>query len=105
MAITRHLLRVLRLSLLLSMIPSSTSLQINSLQQLHQQVSCPEYVGVFDPNVPSVHGPGAVVTIGSDMVYRDIYTWVEILNELANVHGTEHITQAIQPCLRGSAAL
>ena len=105
MAITRHLLRILPLSLLLNMIPSSMSLQTNSLQQPHQQVSCPEYVGVFDPNVPSIRGPGPVVTIGSDMVYRDIYTWVEILDELANIHGTEHITQVIQPCLRSTAAI
>ena len=105
MAITRHLLRILHLSLLLNMIPSSMSLQINSLQQPHQQLSCPEYVGVFDPNVPSVYVPGPVVTIGSDMVYRDIYTWVEILNELADILSDKDvITQVIQPCLRGSAA-
>ena len=81
------------------------SLQTNSLQQPHQQASCPEYVGSFDPDAPSVHGPGPVVTIGSDIVYRDIYTWVDILNELANVHGTEHITQVIQPCLCSTAAI
>ena len=103
MTITRKLLRILPLSLL-NMTPSSMSLQTNSLQQPHQQASCPEYVGVFDPDVPSVHGSGPVVTIGSDIVYRDIYTWVEILSELADVHGTEHITLVIQPCLRSTAA-
>ena len=109
MANPRQLLRILRLSLLLNLIHFSMSLQSNSLHQSQHQVLYPEDVGFFHPDVPDIHGPGPVVMVGSDMVYRDIYTWVEILNEradiLTDIHITEDITQVIQPCLRGSAAI
>ena len=105
MATTRHILRILCLAVLLNLIHLSMGKEINSLHQSPQQVLCPKDVGVFHPDTPDLHGPGPVVAIGSDIVYRDIYTWVEILNELADVSNSEDITQVIQPCLRGSAAI
>ena len=105
MATTRHILRILCLVVLLNLVHLSMGKEINSLHQPPQQVLCPKDVGVFHPDIPDLHGPGPVVAIGSDIVYRDIYTWVEILNELADVSNTEDITQVIQPCLRGSAAI
>ena len=102
---TTKLLRILPLSLLLIMIPSFMCLQTNSLQQPHEQLSCPEIVGVFEPQKPSVHGPGPVVTIGSDTVYRDIFAWMEYLKYLADIrYDKDLVTQVIHPCLRGSAA-
>ena len=105
MATTRHILRILCLSVLLNLIHFSMSLENNSLHQSHQQVLCPNNVGFFHPDVPDVHGPGPVVAVGSDMIYRDIYIWVDMLSELVNISSTENITQVIQPCLRGSAAI
>ena len=61
-------------------------------------------VGFYNPDVPDEHGKGPVATVGSDTVYRDIYTWVERLKDLVHVHGAADVRQIIQPCLRGSAA-
>ena len=72
------------------------SLQINPLHQSD--------VGYFHPDFPDVHGRGPVFTDNGDLVHRDIHRWVEILKGLANIHGTEAVAEAIQPCLRGSAA-
>ena len=105
MATTRYILRVLCLSVLLNLIHFSMGLENDSLHQSRQQVLCPVDVGVFNPDVPDVHELGPVVVVDSDTIYRDIYTWVELLDELANVSSTEDITQVIQPCLRGSAAI
>ena len=106
MATTRHILRVLCLSVLLNLIHFSMGLENDSLHQSRQQVLCPVDVGVFNPDVPDVDEISPVVVVDSDTIYRDIYTWVELLDELANVSSTENdITQVIQPCLRGSAAI
>ena len=105
MAITRHILQVLCLSVLLNLIHFSMGLENDSLHQSRQQVLCPLDVGLFNPDVPDVHELGPVVTVGNEMIYRDIYTWVELLDELANASSAEDITQVIQPCLRGSAAI
>ncbi len=104
MATTRQFLRILRLSLLLNLIHFSMGQQIDSLHQSPHPVLCPEDIGIFHPDIPDVHGPGPVVTVGRDLVYRDIYTWLEILSDLADVHSTKDITQVVQRCLRGSAA-
>ena len=105
MATTRHILRILCLSVLLNLIHFSMGLGNDSLHQSRQQVLCPVDVGVFNPDVPDVRELGPVVVVDSDTIYRDIYSWVELLDELANVSSTEDITPVIQPCLRGSAAI
>ena len=105
MTTTRQILRILCLSVLLNLIHLSMGQEIKCLHQSSQQVLCPKDVGVFHPDIPDVHGPGPVVAVGSDMVYRDIYTWGDKLTEFADVSNTEDITQFIEPCLRGSAAI
>ena len=105
MATIRYVLRVLCLSVLLNLIHFSMGLENDSLHQSRRQVLCPVDVGVFNPDVPDVHELGPVVVVDSDTIYRDIYIWVELLDELANVSSTEDIAQVIQPCLRGSAAI
>ena len=105
MATTRHILRVLCLSALLNLIHLSMGLENDSLHQSRQQVLCPVDVGVFNPDLPDVHELSPVVVVDSDTIYRDIYTWVELLDELANASSAEDITQVIQPCLHGSAAI
>lgn len=105
MATTGHILRILCLSVLVNLIHFSMSLENDSPHSSQHQVLCPAHVGVFYPDLPDLYGPGPVIAVGSDIVYRDIYTWVDMLNELANISSTKDITQAIQPCLRGSAAI
>ena len=66
---------------------------------------CPNNVGIFRPDILDVHRPGPLVIVSNDMIYRDIYTWVDMLNELTDISSTEDITQSIQLYLRGSAAI
>ena len=61
-------------------------------------------VGFFNPDTPDEHGLGPVATVGSETVYRDIYTWVERLKDLMHTYGPDEVRWIIQPCLRGSAA-
>ena len=105
MATTRYILRILYLSVLLNLIHFSMGLENDSLHQSRQQVLCPVDVGLFSPDVQDVHKLGPVVVVGNELIYRDIYTWVELLDKLANASSAEDIIQFIQPCLRGSAAV
>ena len=64
----------------------------------------PKDVGFFNPDTPDEHGLRPVTTVGSETVYRDIYTWVERLKDLMHSYGPDEVKWIIQPCLRGSAA-
>ena len=70
----------------------------------YRQMLKPKDVGFFNPDTPDEHGLGPVATVGSETVYRDIYTWVERLKDLMYTHGPDEAKWIIQPCLRGSAA-
>ena len=68
------------------------------------QVLKPKDVAPFNPDIPDEHGLGPIAMVGSDTVYRDIYTWVDYLRDLARTHSINEVRQNIQQCLRGSAA-
>ena len=70
----------------------------------YRQILKPKDVGFFNPDTPDEHGLGPVATVGSETVYRDIYTWVERLKDLMHTYSPDEVKWIIQPCLRGSAA-
>ena len=55
----------------------------------------PKEVGFFDDQLSDDHGLGPISTVGSKTVYRDVYTWVERLNDLASIHGDLAVRQII----------
>ena len=61
-------------------------------------------VGFFNPDVSDEYGKGLVATISNEMVYHNIYTWVERLKDLVYLYGSDDVRQIIQSCLYGSAA-
>ena len=79
-------------------------LQLGPSPLTQHQVLKPTDVGLFNPDLPNEHRLGPVAMVGSDTVYRDVYTWVDSLKDLSRMHGTKEVRQVIQPCLRGSAA-
>ena len=98
MAKTLQLLRVLWASLILCFF-----LQLWPSSRPQHQVLQPKDVGLFNPDVSDEHGLGPVAMVFIDTVYRDIYTWVDCLRDLARTNSTNEVKQVIQPCLRGGA--
>lgn len=59
-------------------------------------------IGYFDPNY---EGTDPVVTVGKSVLYRDVYTFIDRLKDMALVRGEDKLRTAIPLCLRGSALI
>ena len=79
---------------------------LNSPPQItsHHQALKAKNLRFLKPDLQHEHELGPVATAGSETVYHDIYTWVERLKDLVNVHGPNDVKQIIQLCLPSSAA-
>ena len=84
--------------------PTDILQSIETPLRSHRSTLKAKDVGFFNPDTPDEHGLGPVATVGSETVYRDIYTWVERLKDLMHTYGPDEVKWIIQPCLRGSAA-
>ena len=86
--------------------PPAPPLPLNPPPQItsHHQALKAKDVRFLKPDVRNEHELGHVATVSSDTVYRDIYTWVEILKDLVHVHSTNDVKQIILLCVPGSAA-
>lgn len=57
----------------------------------------PEEVGFFDPLLNQAYGPGPVITVGEDAVYRDVHLFMERLRDVAMIKG--ELTERSSHCL------
>jgi hypothetical protein len=76
---------------------------VSSGRDLHLSVWRPDELGYFDPHLPTMHGDGPVVTIGSAAVYRSVPLFVAVVKDIASKRGEEIVRTHLHTCLRGSA--
>ena len=63
----------------------------------------PEELGFFDPLLDKSYGTGDTAMVGKDLYYRNVFLFIERIEDLARIKGDELIAANINTCLRGTA--
>ena len=62
-------------------------------------------VGYFQPDLPDSYCADDPVTVGSESYYRDVYTFIDRIKDVAAYRGEDKVKQRLPALLRGSAQL
>jgi hypothetical protein len=60
-------------------------------------------LGYFHPDLKEFYGKGDIVTIGKEIIYREIYTFCRRVDDYVTIVEEKKIRNHMSTCFRGNA--